>query len=124
MIVYRLESNSKMHDDNIGKGVYRGNLAHLATDSGEDIHHPTPQQDVGLNMFNHTFVCCFSSLEGLNKWFENLKNGSQEAFEELQISTYKVSNKNYHQGRFQSIALSSDMVCIERHDIEYKESLL
>jgi hypothetical protein len=77
-----------------------------------------------MGFFNSSYVCCFTSLRDLRQWFELLDEVELNKRSLLQIATYTVPNEYFHQGRVQGICMSDEMVCVEKHDIDYEEKLL
>lgn len=124
MIVYRLEDKegTKIPFDNVGSGVYSGShMAYAVATTSDDTQHPSPQWDANLGeYFNSDYVCCFDSVFALRRWFDLLEGASEGVFNRLQIATYKVPDDEFHLGRYQAIALTTNMILIETHNIDFR----
>jgi hypothetical protein len=131
MIVYRVENRSveameESRFDNVGAGAY--GLFSIAfkicsgSSDSSDSTHPTPDEEYNLvNKFTREHVCCFKSISQLRTWFDEIDEGAENYdLSEVNIATYIVPDEHYHAGRWQSIALASEMTLLELHPITYR----
>lgn len=124
MIVYRVEGREETHGmqhPNVGRGAYRAGLAHYICSNSNDSRHPRPQEEDKLaDIFDYTYVCCFTSIRDLHRWFDEIDSCPDNVAEELQIATYAVPDEYFHNGRWQSIAHMDHMRRVEVHPIHYR----
>lgn len=123
MIVYRVEvKDVKANVPNVGKGPYGGSgIAYKLCSDSYDDRHPTPSMEARLRYwFDSDWVCCFKSIDNLHNWFDLIDTADVSVQDACHIATYQVPDSSYKEGRWQSIALASDMKLIEVHPITYR----